>query len=125
MSEQETLQGLKTKLEVIKDRVRGVATGFRTGFYLWGPGGTSKTHTVEETLKETGKKYLVTTNRLTARGLFDLLETHPAIVHVLDDVETLLSDRQAEGVLKGALDCPRDKERVVTWQTARDGREQV
>ncbi len=36
----------------VRDYVRGVAQHYATGFYLFGPPGTAKTHTVRAVLKE-------------------------------------------------------------------------
>src|SRR5919199_8045 len=48
ISEDDLLESLEGKLQLVRDRVRGVAEGFTTGLYLWGEGGTSKSFTGEE-----------------------------------------------------------------------------
>jgi hypothetical protein len=117
------LASLQHKLGQIRDRTRGVVEGYDNGFYLWGEGGTSKSFTVEQTLKELGKPFKLTNSRLTGKGLFELLRDAPDSVHVLEDVETLFSDKNSFGVLRSALWGQTNEsglqERPVTWQTAR------
>jgi hypothetical protein len=123
------LATLEQKLQLIRDRTRGVAEGYANGMYLWGEGGTSKSFTVEETLKTIGKPYKLSNSRLTAKGLFELLDEHPDVVHVLEDVETLLGDKNAAGVLRSALWGQEGKdgrqERLVCWHIAGKRREVV
>jgi hypothetical protein len=128
MDDNALLEGLDHKLQFIRDRVQGVAEGYANGLILYGEGGTSKSYTVETTLKSLGKPYMLSNSRLTGRGLFDLLRDHPDLVHVLEDVETLLADKNSLGVLRSALwgQTGEDglQERLVFWHTARH-REEV
>jgi hypothetical protein len=116
------LASLEQKLQIVRDRVRGVAEGYTNGFYLHGEGGTSKSFTVEQTLRTLGKAFKVSNTRCTARGLFNLLRDYPDAVHILEDAETLFADKNSFGVLRSALwgQVGRDgkQERVVCWQTA-------
>jgi hypothetical protein len=90
--------------------------------YLFGRGGTSKSYTVERTLKELGRAYEVSNSRITGRGLFDLQRDSPDKVHVIDDAEPLLHDPNAQGVLRSALGGQPDEhglpERPVAWTKA-------
>ena len=43
---------------------------------------------------------------MTGRGLFDTLAKHPDAVHVLEDVEQLMNDKNALGVLRSAWTRP-------------------
>jgi hypothetical protein len=117
---QRELDSLEAKLQLIRDRVRGVATGWSTGFYLWGDGGVSKTYTVEDMLKRLKVGYKLTNSRLTGKGLFELLRDFPDIIHVLDDLETMLLDKNSHGVLRSALWGIPNKngkmDRRVVWQ---------
>jgi hypothetical protein len=119
----ELLHSLERKRQLIRDRTRGVAEGYATGFYLWGEGGTSKSYTVEQTLQALRKPYQLSNSRVTGKGLFGLLRDHPDLVHVLEDVETLFADKHSFGVLRSALwgQAGEDgqQERLVVWQTAR------
>lgn len=121
------LASLEDKLTIIRDRVAGVGK-YTTGFYLWGPGGTSKSFSVEQKLKELDRPFRLTNTRATGKGLFTLLRDMPDVVHVLDDVETLFQDKNAFGVLRSALwgqPGPHGlPERQVHWQTGQ-AREEV
>src|SRR5262245_3875243 len=97
MTNENALDSLETKLRLICDRVRSVAGGYAAGLYLWGEGGTSKSYTVEETLKEVKKPYKLSNSRRTGKGLFTLLGDFPDGIHVLEDVETLFADKNALG----------------------------
>lgn len=121
------LASLEQKLQLVRDRVQGVAEGYHTGFYLWGEGGTSKSYTVEETLKALGTPYKLTNTQTTPRGLFDALRDFPDVVHVIEDCETMFNNERMFGILRSALwgqAGPDGKqERGVCWQTA-NGREE-
>jgi hypothetical protein len=117
-TDQNQLVEYENQLSKVRDFVRGVAQGWTTGFYLWGDGGISKTWTVLDELERSKMAYITTNSRLTGRGLVDLLSTYPSVVHVFEDMETLLKDKLAAGVLRSA--CWSGDKRVVTWRTAHD-----
>jgi hypothetical protein len=110
---------LEQKALLVRARTIGVVERYSNGLYLWGDGGTSKSYTVEETLKQHGKPYKLSNSRVTGKGLFELLQQYPDVVHVLEDVETLLLDKNAHGVLRSALWGQKGKngwqERTVVW----------
>src|SRR5262249_40160110 len=113
------LQTLEPKLQVIRDRVRGVAQGIHPGMYVWGEGGTSKSFTILETLKECKADYKTHNSRMTGRGLVDVLFELPTSIHVIDDCESMLADGMARGVLRSALwsqSKKRPMEREITWR---------
>ena len=116
------LDRFEQRLQLIRDRTRGVAEGWATGFYLWGGGGISKTFTVKEELDRLKAHYVLTNSRLTGRGLFDLLSDYPDSVHVLEDMERMCLDPNAAGVLRSACWGQKGKtpkqhqERLVTWR---------
>lgn len=109
------------KLQLVRDRTTGVARGYATGFFLDGPGGVSKTFTVVEELRRMNVNYRLSNSRMTGRGLFDLLEQFPDCVHVLEDVESMMNDKMAIGVLRSALWGHRKaglagaSQRWITW----------
>ena len=109
------LESFEQRLQLIRDRVRGVYNCWSTGLYLYGGGGTSKTFTVEQTLREENAHYVLTNSRLTGKGLFELLEQYPTSIHVLDDLETMLADKNSHGVLRSALWGGNNSERLITW----------
>jgi hypothetical protein len=106
-----------------------VVEGYQSGFFLWGEGGTSKTYTIEETLKELGKPYKLTNSRVTGKGLFLLLHNFPDVVHVIEDAESMLEDQTAAGVMRSALwgQVGRNgqQERLVCWKTGKEHSEFV
>lgn len=115
------LRRLDEKLQLVKDRVAGVATGHHTGFFLSGRGGIGKTFTVEEELRRRKIPYKLTNSRITGRGLVDLLADYPDSIHVIEDVESIARDPNAVGVLRSALWGSRQGregrlERLVTWK---------
>ncbi len=118
------LARLHPKLELVRDRVRGVASYLHTGFYLWGKGGTSKSYTVLEELQAQKADSVLHNSRMTGRGLVDVLEDLPESIHVLEDVETLFDDKRAWGVLRSALHSQskeRPMRRTITWGAHRTG----
>lgn len=120
--DQKHLQAFEARLQVVRDRTQGVAEGWSTALYLWGDGGISKSYTVLEELDRLGTSYILTNSRLTGRGLFDLLEEYPDMVHVLEDMERMCLDPNAAGVLRSACWATKEQkdkqhpERVVTWR---------
>ncbi len=113
----EALASWQAKIRLVEERVAGVAKGYATGLYLWGEGGTSKTHTVVETLARLRVPFQLTNTHLTARGLFDRLREGHDQVHVVDDVGAVLGGGGVCRVLLAALDTKA--ERVVTWGSSR------
>src|SRR4051794_15496526 len=95
VSDEEHLASLEYKVQVLRDRTASVAKGYSTGLFVWGSGGVSKSFTVESTLKDLGAPYVLTNSRLSARGMYCLLQESPDVVHLLDDCESLLDDKYA------------------------------
>ena len=60
-------------------------------------------------------------SRMTAKGLFLAMKHSPDAVHVLEDMERLTKDADAQGVLRSALWTQPGHDRVVTWTTATEG----
>ena len=55
---------------------------------------------------------------MSAAGLRDELQDNPASVHFLEDMEPLLADRVAAGILRSACGSVNGGPRVVTSRTA-------
>ena len=115
------LATLGQKLALVEDRVTAVALGNQTGLYLFGGGGIGKSHAVLKRLEAMGASYKLFNSRMTAKGLFAALERAPDAVHVLEDMERLTTDRDAQGVLRSALGAQPGRDRVVTWTTGTGG----
>lgn len=120
------LDALEKKLQLVRDRVSAVADGTATGFFLYGPGGVSKSYTVLQQLERMRTDYVVFNSRATGRGLFNILRDHPDSIVVLEDMERLFRDTGALGVLRSALwgqqgrDGSGRRERQVTWTNPRE-----
>jgi hypothetical protein len=116
--ERATLRNLEGKLLQIRSAVRGVVKEYHTGLLLHGEGGTGKSYTVLNELKELKAKYTLHNSRITGRGLVDSLNRSPDDVHVVEDAETLIEEKRAWGVLRSALwsqSKAKPPERQITW----------
>lgn len=119
------LEELNRRQAVIRDRVRGVASGLHTGFYLFGRPGTSKTYTVRTALEKEGCTYHYHDGHLTPMGLFDLLaEQHDRVI-VLDDVAELFKQRIALQILLAALGHQPDETGARVVKYRRQGSEET
>jgi hypothetical protein len=112
------LADLDNKFELVRDRVRAVVGNYQTGLYLCGAGGLGKSYNVFKQLEELQADFRVFNSRMTGKGLFRALEKAPHAVHVLEDMERLVNDKDAQGVLRSALWAQPGQDRVVTWVTA-------
>jgi hypothetical protein len=123
--DKEALASLDKKILFVRDRVNAVIDGYQTGFYLWGTGGLGKSYSVLKTLEERECDHHLFNSRITAKGLFLALEASPDAIHVLEDVERLIKDPDAQGVLRSALWSQKGRDRLVTWTTAEGSRRTV
>jgi hypothetical protein len=119
-ADQRHLQTYQKKSQLLCDRVVGVATGRTTGLYVCGPGGIGKSYTVENTLREHQANFRLHNSRMDGRGLFTALERDPDAIHVLEDCEQMMHNRNVRGLLRSALWGQREggsgpMERVLTW----------
>lgn len=113
----ELLATFDQKLQVIRDRVRGVAEGYHPAAYLTGRPGTSKTYTVKEELSRMAAPFVIRNARMTPMGLFEFLCEHPEHVVVLDDIATLFKQPLALQILMAALDGDPMMPRKVTYKS--------
>src|SRR6516225_5140582 len=117
-AESEALISLDRKLRLVDDRVAAVVRGYQTGLYLCGARGLGKSYSVHRQLQLLDCDYRTFNSRMTALGLFRALEMAADAIHVLEDMERIVNDRDAQGVLRSALWSQADRERVVTWTTS-------
>lgn len=115
------LAGYEKKVHLLRDHVTAVSRGYKTGYYLYGTGGMGKSYAVLRHLEGLDVPYQLFNSRMTAKGLFLALQRAPDAIHVLEDMERLTKDPDAQGVLRSALWAQPGHERVVTWTTATDG----
>jgi hypothetical protein len=119
----EALAALERKLHLVRDHVTAVARGYKSGYYLYGTGGMGKSYCVLRHLESLDVPYQLFNSRMTAKGLFLTLQWAPDAIHVLEDMERLTKDPDAQGVLRSALWAQPGHDRVVTWTTATDGKQ--
>ena len=111
---------LQRKIDVMLDHVTAVARRYKHGFFLYGAGGIGKSYSVLNHLEKLEASVILYNSRMTAKGLLISLKDAPDAIHVLEDVERLTTDRDAQGVLRSALWAQPGKDRIVTWTTATD-----
>jgi hypothetical protein len=119
--DKEALATLEKKLHLVGDHVTAVVRGYKTGYYLYGTGGVGKSYTVLRHLENLNVPYQLFNSRMTAKGLFLTLQRAPDAVHVMEDMERVTKEPDAQGVLRSALWAQPGHDRVVTWTTATDG----
>ena len=124
MSRERCLQEIDAQFSIIRDRLWGVCQGHSNGFYLHGPPGISKTHTVKNFLTDMTIPFEHVQGQLTGAALFDVIEENPDGVIVLDDVSAIFKEPKAVQILLAALGSPPDGSRVrkVSYHTARGKR---
>ncbi len=115
------LQSLHRKHSLIRDRLRGVASGRAKGAYLYGPPGTSKTFLVRTTLDSLGPSPVYANGHITTRGLFELIAEHRDSVIALDDVNALFRDKTALQIFLAALGRQSGSSRVTTVRYGKAG----
>jgi hypothetical protein len=120
-SDRAALASHEKKMHLVRDHVTAVARGFKAGYYLYGTGGSGKSFTVLRHLETSDVPYQLYNSRMTAKGLFLTLHKAPDAIHVMEDMERLTKDPDAQGVLRSALWAQPGHDRVVTWTTATDG----
>lgn len=117
------LESYEAKLQLVRDYTRGVAKGFSNGFFLHGTGGIAKSYTVLNELQRLGVDFKLFNSRMSGRGLFEALAEYPQSVHVLEDMERLVKDKDGQGILRSACWGQRGEDgrqkRLVTWATAK------
>jgi hypothetical protein len=124
IEDEQHLDQYENKLQLVRDYTRGVALGYSNGFFLYGVGGISKSYSVLGELERLGVAYRLFNSRMSGRGLFDALSKYHDTIHVLEDMERVMGDKNAQGVLRSATWSQRSKEegrqkRVVTWATGK------
>jgi len=124
MSREQFLQEIEAQFSIIRDRLWGVCQGHSNGFYLHGPPGISKTHTVKTFLTAKSIPFEYVQGELTGSALFDVIEENPDALIVLDDVSSIFTDKKALQILLAALGSSPDGSRVrkVPYRTARSRR---
>ncbi len=125
--ERQPMAELNRRFQIVRDRAAGVVKGYHTGFLLTGRGGIGKSHTVIGELVRLRADYRLLNSHVTGRSLFDRFEQYPEAIHLLEEVEDVVRDRPALGVLRSALWAVSEgasrMERSVTWNAYGHSRE--
>jgi hypothetical protein len=116
------VEAFECMLDLVRDRTRSVAERYQNGCYLVGRAGTGKTHTVMETLEDINTPHTYRNARMSAMGLFEVIESHPEHTLVLDDISTLYEQKGALQILMAALGGKPGKPRTVTYTIKSDKR---
>jgi hypothetical protein len=111
------LEQFEAMRDLIRDRTRSVADRYQVGAYIVGRPGSSKTFTVQETMETLRTPWTYRNSRMSAMGLWCLLNEHPEHTIVLDDISTLFDQRKALQILMAALGGSPGKSRTVTYTT--------
>src|SRR4051794_39086737 len=93
---QTALASFERKLHLVRDHVTAVGKGYKTGLYLYGSGGVGKSYTVMRHLEGLEIAYQLYNSRMTAKALFLALQNAPDAVHVLEDMERITEDPDAQ-----------------------------
>lgn len=116
-SDQEHLERFEQLCDLLRDRTRAVGEHYQNGTYIVGRPGSSKTFTILEELKQLNVPWTYRNSRMTAAGLYALLQEHPEHCIVLDDIPSLVADKGALQILMAALGGMPGRPRPVTYVT--------
>jgi hypothetical protein len=116
-TDKQYLAEFDSMLDLIRDRTIGVAGGYHNGCHLVGRPGASKTYTVCQTLERFDCPWIYRNSHMTGPGLYCFLEEHPEHTIVLDDIPSLVDQRQALQILMAALGGEAGQPRTVTYTT--------
>ena len=94
---------LEKKLHLVRDHVTAVARGYKTGITCTAPAAWASPTPSCGTWNSLDVPYQLFNSRMTAKGLFLALQRAPDAIHVLEDMERLTKDPDAQGVLRSAL----------------------
>lgn len=119
--QKKNLEAIAKRERVMVTAVQAVAQRYQPGAFVWGPGGLGKTHTITRVLEEMcGKRWRHHTSYSTAKGLMLSLAEFPEEVHLFEDCESMYKNETASSILRAALGAPKQKERIITYETAND-----
>lgn len=115
--DQEHLQQFDSMRHLLRDRIRSVAEHYHVGCYITGRPGSSKTFTIVEELERLGSAWTLRNSRMSAAGLYEVLHEHPEHTVVIDDVPSVIADKQAIQILMAAMGGDPGKPRPITYTT--------
>ena len=127
------LASFAVKAKELASFTLGCIRGTQTGLLLFGAGGTGKSYGIRDTLMAENIKaippnykgdmpghnsWIIHQGRVTPKGLVVKMKEYPKSIHIIEDAETILDDKNCAGVLRSALhsqDGAPYPERRVTW----------
>lgn len=123
---------INQRFTFVEQLVRMIAKKQQASVVITGQGGLGKSYTVLNTLMAEGledysilsedledgatlpkKRFVVIKGYSTAKGLYRFLHANNGAVIVFDDCDSILKDRDALMILKGALDS--NDRRIIAW----------
>ncbi len=113
----------ENKRPVIRDDITGVAKGYKHGLFAYGGESMGKSCTVLDQLGRLAVAGQMHNRRMTGKGLFLALKHASDAIHVVEDMERLFENVDAQGVLRSAMWAQSGHERIVTWTTAKSDQE--
>jgi hypothetical protein len=116
-ADQEHLAQFDSMQHLLRDRIRSVAERYHVGCYVTGRPGSSKTVTILEELGSLGSAWTLRNSRMSAAGLYEILREHPEHTVVIDDVPSVVADKQALQILMAAMGGEPGKARPITYTT--------
>jgi hypothetical protein len=125
-TDEEIIERLRLRFEVLKDMTRAVKEGTVRAMIVTGPPGVGKSFGVDEvlskddlfnTLGQRKPKYEIVKGAMSAIGLYTKLYQYSekGNVIVFDDCDSVLLDDLSLNILKAALDS--SKKRTISWNT--------
>jgi hypothetical protein len=125
-TDEEIIERLRLRFEVLKDMTRAVKEGTVRAMIVTGPPGVGKSFGVDEVLSrddlfnklgERKPKYEIVKGAMSAIGLYTKLYQYSekGNVIVFDDCDSVLLDDLSLNILKAALDS--SKKRTISWNT--------
>jgi len=99
--------------DFLKDYIETIAKKEINSLIIAGNPGMGKTYTVTQKLKELDIDFHLIKGYSTARALYDELYSYNDKVLVFDDCDSILEDKVAINILKGALDSY--EKRTISW----------
>ena len=104
---------VEERFNFLENYVQLVTEKKSNSLIISGNSGLGKTYRVIKKLKETNTDYFLVKGFATARALYDTMYRNRNKLIVFDDCDSILEDKVAINLLKGALDSY--DERIVSW----------
>lgn len=130
--EDKETQEVNKRFATFGRNVRNLINGGMKSMIAYGTGGVGKTYTVTKELEKAGKRafevgihepgdddydYVKITGKVTATDLYKKLLDHNGKIILFDDCDSVLQDKDAQNLFKGALDTSGDG--TINWGSAR------